>query len=241
MHHRNCEFNISAFTDVGTFRKNNQDGILVNGQFSNKGFINTNKQSFLSCFVADGVGGNNAGEFASKFVLEEISNCKLSDLSQIDYEYLEKINQNLIGATKKDQKLTGAATTLSGIICLNATLKIIHAGDSEIWLLRNDSFIKVTNDQVLSAQVKNSPITSYFGGKENYLSLDNTICLEEIKTLDKFLICSDGLFKALKTKQLKAILGAKKTLQIKIEKILEMVLENGAEDNVSVILIEAYA
>lgn len=235
----NCKFNISAFTDNGSIRKKNQDSILVNGQFSNLGFINKKNQEFLSCFVADGVGGNKAGEFASKFVLESISNLEKSTV--LENENFKKINSDLIYITKKDQKLIGSATTLSGVLYADSTLKIIHAGDSEIWLLRNDSFIKITNDQVLNAKIENSPITSYFGGNEDYLKLDNTIYLEEILLSDKFLICSDGLFKAMKPKQLKSILSAEKELNIKTEKILEVVLENGAEDNVSVILIETYA
>lgn len=241
MHSIQNKFNISAFSDAGKIRRNNQDCILVNGQISNNGFINKNNQCFLSCFVADGVGGNKAGEFASKYVLESINDYELNAFDKINEEYLKKVNENLIDITKKNQNLLGSATTLSGLTYQNATLKVFHSGDSEIWLLRNDSFIKITNDQVLNPKIKNSPITSYFGGQENYLNLDNTICLEEIKTLDKFLICSDGLFKAIKTKQLKSILSATKTLQTKTERILEMVLENEAEDNVSVILIEAYA
>lgn len=240
MHHLNCKFNISAFTDIGTIRKNNQDGILVNGQFSDFGFINKNNQEILCCFVADGVGGNKAGEFASKFVLEKINKTKLENLEILDEERIKDINTNLIYTANKDHHKIGSATTLSGILYSNSTFKIIHAGDSEIWLLRNNSFIKITNDQVLNVQLKNSPITSYFGGEEDCLKLDENINLEEIKLSDKFLICSDGLFKAMNSKQLKSILNAEKELHIKTEKILDIVLKNGAEDNVSVILIEVY-
>ncbi|MFT6191057.1 MAG: protein phosphatase [Paraglaciecola sp.] len=236
----NYKFNISGFTDIGTVRKKNQDGILVNGQFSDTGFINQKNCDFLSCFVADGVGGNKSGEFASKFVLESIQNIETENLAAISEKDFKEINNDLISITKKDQKLIGSATTLSGIIYFKSILKIIHSGDSEIWLLRNDSFIKITNDQVLNNKIDNSPITSYYGGKEDYLTLDKNIYLEEIMLLDKFLICSDGLFKAMNPKQIKSILDSKRDLDIKIKKILDIVLENGAEDNVSVLLIETY-
>jgi protein phosphatase len=236
----NYKFKIAAFTDKGTVRRTNQDGILLNGQFSDTGFINQNNCTFLSCFVADGVGGNKAGEFASKFVLERIKNIEIENLVAISDMDFKKINEDLISTTKKDQNFIGSATTLSGIIYFNSNLKIIHSGDSEIWLLRNDSFIKITNDQVLNAQIDNSPITSYFGGTEDYLTLDTTIYLEKVMLLDTFLICSDGLFKAMKPKQIKSILGSDRDLDLKTKKILEVVLENGAEDNVSVLLIETY-
>jgi protein phosphatase len=57
---------------------------------------------------------------------------------------------------------------------------------------------------------------------------------------DLFLICSDGLFKAMKLKQVKSILDSERSLHAKTKKILDIALENGAEDNVSVIIIETY-
>jgi protein phosphatase len=231
------KFNISAFTDIGTIRDINQDSILVNNQFSNKGFINLRNELFISCFVADGVGGNRAGEFASKFILEKLIDIDLHTILTKD-NYFDRVNDDLIAYTKLNNNLTGSASTLSGIIYSNSILKIIHTGDSEVWLLRNDSFIKLTNDQVLNTQIQNSPITSYFGGIENYLTLDKDIFLDDINVNDKFLICSDGLFKVLNQKQVKSIINAEKDLADKTQKILQSAIQNNAEDNVSVILID---
>jgi len=230
-------FNISAFTHVGTVRETNQDHILVNGQLLNEGEVHLIEQDKCFCFVADGVGGNKGGDFASYFVLDRIK--AEQDKLLIDAEQLLKgINNKLIEDTSNDIKLKGCCTTLTGLLVQNDFFKIIHTGDSEIWLMRNDMFFKITKDQVLDETVMNSPITSYFGGFDDYLKLDQNISIHETLVEDIFLICSDGLLKSLNQKIVKSILKADKDLETKAKKILENCLRAGAEDNTSVILIQ---
>lgn len=229
-------FYISAFTHIGTVRKSNQDNILVNGKLLNEGEVHLLDQDNCICFVADGVGGNKGGDFASFFVLDRIKAGQKKLL--IDAEQLLKsINNELIVNTRNDIKLNGCCTTLTGLLVQNDFFKIIHAGDSEIWLMRNDMFFKITNDQVLDETIKNSPITSYLGGLVDYLKLDQSISIQETLVGDIFLICSDGLFKSLNHKIVKSILKADKDLETKAKKILDNCLQSGAEDNTSIILI----
>jgi len=230
------KFIISAFTHKGTVRDSNQDCILVNGQLLNAGEIHLTDQCNCFCFVADGVGGNKGGDFASYFVLNRIKaeqNNLLTDAEQ----FLKSINRRLIADTNNDAKLKGCCTTLTGLVVQNDFFKIIHSGDSEIWLLRNDMFFQITNDHVLDETEKNSSITSYFGGHEDYLKLDKDISIHETFSGDTFLICSDGLYKSLNQKIIKSILKADKDIETKANKILENCLQAGAEDNISVILI----
>lgn len=231
------KFDISAFTHVGTVRETNQDSILVNGHLLNKGEVHLSGQEGCFCFVADGVGGAKGGDFASWFVLENIAAGQ--DKLLMDAEQtLTAINYRLIDETIHDINLQGCCTTLSGLLITNNHFKIIHAGDSEIWLLRNDMFFKITRDHVLDETVKNSPITSYFGGLDNYLRLDFETSIHDSLADDLFLICSDGLFKSINLKIVKSILKSQKDLAPKAEKILENCLLVGAEDNISVILIQ---
>lgn len=229
-------FNISAFTHIGTVRETNQDNILVNGQLLNEGEVHLTRQDNCFCFVADGVGGNKGGDFASHFILDKI-NAEQEMLLINAEQLLKSINNKLIVDTCNDIKLKGCCTTLTGLLVHHDFFKIIHAGDSEIWLIRNDMFFKITNDQVLDEAIKNSAITSYFGGLDDYLKLDQNISIHEILVGDIFLICSDGLFKSINHKIVKAILKAEKDLSIKAKKILENCIFKGADDNISVILI----
>lgn len=229
-------FNISAFTHVGTVRESNQDNILVNGQLLNEGEVHLTKQDNCFCFVADGVGGNKAGDFASHFVLEELK-LRTDFSSQNVEQLLQGINEQLIAESKANEEIKGTATTLTGLVADEKHFQIIHAGDSQLWLMRNDMFFQITKDQVLDESEKNSSITSYFGGLDNYLKLDTEISIHETLIDDIFLICSDGLFKSLNQKIVKSILKADKDIETKAKKILENCLEAGAEDNTSIILI----
>src|SRR5690606_14918041 len=150
--------------------------ILVNGQVLNEGEVHLFEQDQCFCFVADGVGGNKAGDFASNFVLEKLK--LVSDFSSPNIEQsLQKINEELIAVSKADDTLTGTATTLTGLVIKDSVFQVLHAGDSQMWLMRNDMFFQVTKDQVLDESERNSSITSYFGGNDNYLRLDNEISI----------------------------------------------------------------
>ncbi len=231
------KFNISAFTHVGTVREFNQDNILVNGQLLNEGEVHLKDQENCCCFVADGVGGNKAGDFASHYVLEKLKAATDYNFQNLD-QILQGINEQLINESKLNAEIEGTATTLTGLIADNSYFQIIHAGDSQIWLLRNEMFFQITNDQVLDEDEKNSSITSYFGGLDNYLKFDMNISIHETLVEDIFLICSDGLFKSLSHKIVKTILKADKDIETKSIKILENCLQSGAEDNTSIILIQ---
>ena len=153
-------FTISAFTHNGTFRKINQDRILVNGNLFEEGVFFIENQDYCSCFVADGVGGNQRGEFASQFILEKLKANICSDFNKVQIE-LEKINSELLIISANDPNLKGTASTLTGLYIDEASFYIFHVGDSQLWLNRNDLLFQVTTDQVLDKNISNSPITSY--------------------------------------------------------------------------------
>ncbi|MDD3875159.1 MAG: hypothetical protein PHT69_00900 [Bacteroidales bacterium] len=233
-------FNISGFTHQGTYRKINQDRVLINGQLIDSGVLDISKQTNCISFLTDGVGGNAKGEFAASFVLEAINNI---DISEIFSKHDEKtqlmtINDNLLQISKTEIELKGTATTLTGLYINDSLFKIIHAGDSELWLLRNGIFFKITNDMHLDNDVENSPITSYFGGLGNYLTFQEDFNLAGSEVNDIFMLCSDGLFKSLTIKIVKNILLSDKSLTDKSHKILSNALEMGAIDNISAVLIE---
>lgn len=238
-------YDISGFTNVGTVRQVNQDRILVNGKLLIEGDHHLSKQASCYCFVADGVGGNNAGEFAAEYVLRELNEEPFYKMSEKEYDnYLEdylkklnKINDQLLEATLKDHDLSGSATTLTGLVISGDFFLIVHTGDSQIWLNRNDMFFKLTHDQVMNEMEENSPITSFFGGYENSLNIH--LDTESLKTQhgDTLVICTDGLFKSLKPKTVKEILLSENTRTTSLS-LLNHCLSSGSEDNVSAIIIK---
>ncbi len=230
-------FTISAFTHRGTSRDTNQDCILVNGSVLSEGKIHLEQETTCHCFVADGVGGNREGGFASRFVLEKLNDLLKEDLYGLE-ERLYRVNVELLETSGSDVSLKGTATTLSGLIMSKKMFHVVHAGDSQIWLLRGDVLFQTTIDQVLDDSVENSPITSYFGGFEDRLRFDDSTTSIEPLPGDIFLICSDGLFKSLKPRIVKSILKADREMSVKSDVLLENCLQKGAEDNTSAIIIK---
>ena len=234
-------FNISGFTHIGTKREINQDRILIQDSIIKTGIHSFWEVKGCFCFVADGIGGESSGEFAAEFVLKKVSK-KISRKNEYTQNELidifSSINRELIEFGHSNPDYLGTGTTLVGIIIQNDKFEIINAGDSPAYVFRNNTIIKLTEDQVHDPLLENSPITSYFGGKINELHLNFDTILRTILVGDIIVLASDGLLKSISVKQVKAILSNSKPLNKKSEFILNKALEIGAEDNVSSILIE---
>lgn len=229
-------FNIAAFTNKGTVRTINQDRILVNGTLIEDGTSSLVQQSSCVCFVADGVGGNKRGEFASQFVLDALKKELCGDFDELT-KRLRKINSDLIETSKKDVSIEGTATTLTGLYIDSDKFFVINVGDSELWLLRQNMFSKHTTDQAAD-EMPNSPIISYFGGSEDNMSPEIGISLDSSEDNDCYLLCSDGLFKSLSFEEVKSVLQEPNSVTEKINILMERSLSKGAPDNISVILMQ---
>ena len=229
-------FNIAAFTNKGTVRTINQDRILVNGTLIEDGTLSLEQQSSCVCFVADGVGGNKRGEFASQFVLDALKKELCGDFDELT-KRLRKINSDLIETSKKDVSIEGTATTLTGLYIDSDKFFVINVGDSELWLLRQNMFSKHTTDQAAD-EMPNSPIISYFGGSEDNMSPEIGISLDSSEDNDCYLLCSDGLFKSLSFEEVKSVLQEPNSVTEKINILMERSLSKGAPDNISVILMQ---
>lgn len=235
------KFDVSFFTHVGTDRKTNQDRILVQDHIFQDGLNFLPNTTTCFCYVADGIGGSPAGDVAAQFVLEKI--CQRFDRTkewslELIMNLFMSINSELIQFGATNPQYRGMGTTLVGLIINDAQLILLNAGDSEAWLFRNEIFFKLTEDQVLIPGVPNSPITSYFGGIDDELHIQFVEGLRNFLSGDIFVLASDGLFKSISPKQVKAILSNNTPVVEKANFILARALENKSEDNVSCILIE---
>lgn len=232
------KFNIGGFTHKGTgIYESNEDNMLINGFQTNEGVYYVHDTDQCMCFVSDGVGGNSAGDFASSFIISKIKNADISQLENLK-EHLESANEELIAISLNDNALRGCACTLSGVIMINGNFNFMHIGDSEIWLYRDDMFYKITQDEVLDPDDWKSPITNYFGSTQNNLKIKTNYSYPIPAPGDVFVVCSDGLFKSLKSKVVKPIVSAKISIEEKVQQLLDTCLTTGSDDNVTAILIE---
>lgn len=235
-------FNVAGFTLKAPSKGANQDRVLVQDQILECGSATATGGLTCRCFVADGIGGTRAGEVASAFLLEQIR-ARLAlpppgggaGLRAL----LETINVELIAHTRSAPETFGAGTTLVGLLHWQDGFRIVNAGDSEAWMLREDRFFRLTEEQVLNDLDAASPLTSYFGGTESELALSMETTLREVRPGDLVLLCSDGLFKVLGIDQVKAVLSNNLGLAEKVRFLQSKIEERDAPDDTSGVLIQA--
>ena len=218
----------SGLSDVGRFRKNNQDAFLalaLNGEgvrrLGKYGEAELNESDYIYA-VSDGMGGANAGEFASQIAVEKITQLLPQSFSAaadgiaVGYQDLlgELFNQIHRELTKMGQayaELSGMGATLSLCWVRPAWVYFAHVGDSRIYHLPAAGGIQqLSHDhthvgwqqrrgELGETEARNHPgrngLQQVLGGKNQNLSPQFGAVGYEVG--DSFLICSDGLVEGL--------------------------------------------
>lgn len=234
------EFASTEITHAGSVREINEDSILSK---ANSGLW----------MVADGMGGYEAGDVASKMLVEAIDEITLVDSITSNIETLERavldVNQKIIDHSNLvfEGRVFGSTIVL---VYLHENLGFVFwAGDSRLYRLRDKELTKITRDHsqlqemidsnlLLPEEIENYPdnnvITRAVGAEES-LMLD--FLTFEIETDDKFLLCSDGLYNSVNDNQVQLILN-NGSIHLNSKQLIDTALENGASDNVSFVLIQ---
>lgn len=237
-----------SITDVGKIRQLNQDFI-----FTSETPVGKLPNLFI---VADGMGGHNAGDYASRFtvetVVEQIRNSVEIKTAQIIKKAIEEANRLLLERAGEEERLSGMGTTL--VLC---TIKgkeacIANVGDSRLYIV-NEEIHQITKDHSLveemvrmgelepeSARIhpNKNVITRAIGANEEV-----TIDFFDIvlKVNDTILMCSDGLTNMVEDEDIKIIIDRQRDVIEKAESLIHAANDNGGEDNIAVIIIEPFS
>lgn len=235
----------SSATHVGLVRSNNQDSILSNAD----------NQLFV---VADGMGGHQGGEVASKIAVQEILKVldgrveKTGSLVDDLKLACAEANRTIYNEGQKNADLKGMGTTLCLFMISKHNNKgyIVNIGDSRLYMLKAGEMWLLTEDHnFLTSHMKASFLsgesvpTNIF--EENsltkslgfYPSVEPDIFEKTVEKGEKYLICSDGLSGFVPYEEIQAILQTYPLEQVP-EVCVKKALEAGGGDNVSVIAIE---
>ncbi len=236
-----------AKTDVGKARDMNQDYYYI-----------SNPEDPLKIYIlADGMGGYNGGEIASKlattialsYIQSNFENTpkEREDILKLVKSAMEYANMVVYEKSKEQKDLDGMGTTLEVCLIYNNKLYLGHVGDSRIYRLRGEFFRKLTHDHsYVQKLVKDGTITQEEADhhpKKNMLmkALGCTAFVEPDVTVKGFikddiiLICSDGLTNMVEEQEIYNILKKEGTLAA--EKLVEKANENGGYDNITAIVI----
>lgn len=236
-----------AKTDVGKARDMNQDYYYISGP----------EEPLKIYILADGMGGYNGGEIASKlatttalsYIQSNFENTpkEREDILKLVKSAMEYANMVVYEKSKEQKDLDGMGTTLEVCLIYNNKLYLGHIGDSRIYRLRGEFFRKLTHDHsYVQKLVKDGTITQEEADhhpKKNMLmkALGCTAFVEPDVTVKGFikddiiLICSDGLTNMVEEQEIYNILKKEGTLAA--EKLVEKANENGGYDNITAIVI----
>lgn len=235
-----------ALTDVGQNRSMNQDYI-----FSSTAPVGSLDNLFI---VADGMGGHQAGDFASRFVVESLvtffgTPYPEKDVHGILKEGIRKVNRELHEQASSHIQLRGMGSTLVLATIKSNVLYVANIGDSRLYLLR-DELEQVTKDhsyvEELVALGKMKRGSRDYLEKKNIITramgasgdVDTDLFALKLRRKDYILLCSDGLSNMVDEFEMEYIIRSEEGLKRKAECLVEAANRNGGKDNISVVLID---
>jgi len=234
-------------TDIGMMRTSNEDNVTI-----------LKREDALLAIVADGMGGHNAGEIASKLVIEHFEvawNQLPNDITAVAAEEwlqkeIEVANGLVFQYATDNEDCSGMGTTIVAAICTSKFATIAHIGDSRCYLHNQSGFHQITEDHsyvnylvkaggISKEDAEQHPrknvLTRALGTNES-VDIDVKTVLLEVN--DKMLICSDGLYSQIEADEIEKIVQQDKPLAELAEVLIEMAKANGGDDNISIVLLQ---
>lgn len=227
----------SARTDVGLVRAVNEDNYLLGD---------------VLFAVADGLGGHEAGEIASKMavnMLEEYSPSDNGDPADELREAFNRINAAIYRRSTSDPSCKGMGTTLTALLIRDDVAYIGHVGDSRAYLVRNNVLYQLTEDHsVVSELVKVGMLTkneAKVHPQRNLLTramgtlpaVDMEVINAKVEPGDRYILCTDGLSGAIDDSKILDVVMSKQAPTGVVDQLIALANQNGGHDNVTVVAI----
>ena len=221
------------------------------------------QESGYAMAVADGMGGAARGEVASRLAISTLAHLGLQfgkwnlrinqkiaqEVSERAERFLQRVGEAVIEEGRSDPSLTGMGTTLTGAFSAGNDLFVCSVGDSRAYLFRRGRLLQLTRDQTYSqllADIGQIPqhqvsthhlrhvLTDAIGigtGKVN-------VKVRHLPLLDgdQLLLCTDGLTEMVDEEEIAGVLFKGGPAQEACQSLVDLALEHGGEDNVTVLL-----
>ena len=239
---------IYSATDVGQKRKMNQDYV-----FASEGPVGNLPNLFT---VADGMGGHNAGDYASshavRILVDEIREDADYNPVKVIRHAIEAANTEIRNRAQEDENLRGMGTTMVVATIVDQYAYVANVGDSRLYVIQ-DGIRQVTRDhslvqemvrmgEISEAEARNHPdkniITRAIGVKED---VEPDIYEYRLKKGDMILMCTDGLSNMVEDEDMFNIVKGSRDVVEAVQMLIEKANSNGGRDNIGVIVAEPLA
>lgn len=203
--------------------------------------------------VADGMGGHAAGDVASQLIVESLREVRwrprLAEMVDEVEQRLDVVNARLIEIAAQSEEPKVVGSTVAVLVALRRHGMCLWAGDSRVYRIRTGLLSRITRDHsevedlldqglVQPEEVDSHPsanvVTRAVGGSEE-LELDSVRI--ELRDADRFLLCSDGLYKELSDAEIAEYLQ-QGTCEQACRALVEFALARGSRDNVTVVVVQ---
>lgn len=254
---------VIALTDIGKKRKNNEDNYLVlplDGEVlreSPEGFTFSLSEPGLLLAVADGMGGHQSGEVASRLCVENLGEellgrlpeerAAVRDIESVFRAAVEATHGLIYNSSQDDAALQGMGCTLTAALLYQCRAGLAQVGDSRAYLFRRGRLSLLTEDQTVGNLLRagdegvplgervNDILTQAMGAQEKLSVVMTSLGLEPY---DLMLICCDGVYKVVSDEETAQILAWEAPLRAKAEAFITQANQNGGPDNITVVLAE---
>lgn len=232
---------IRCKTDKGKVREINQDYVLT---------MKGSRYTLL--IVADGMGGHNAGEIASKLAASTIKEFILSfyeeykETEELIRDALIKANQEIFRESLRDESYKGMGTTVTCCLIIKDRLYLGHVGDSRAYIINQSGIRKISEDHSYVQELVNKGsiteneaqthpqrnIITRAVGTEEYVVVDTKA--EVLEEGDYIFLCSDGLTSYVTAEEI--LYAVTSNFEGSVDELTGLANERGGSDNISIIV-----
>ncbi|MGP3998531.1 PP2C family protein-serine/threonine phosphatase [Streptomyces sp. 8N706] len=204
--------------------------------------------------IADGMGGQAAGEVASSEVISTLvqldDDVPGSDILTSLGSAVQRANDQLRVMVEEDSQLEGMGTTLTALLWTGQRLGLVHVGDSRAYLLRDGVLTQITQDHTwVQRLVDEGRITEEEATTHPQRSLlmralgsgdhvEPDLSIREVRAGDRYLICSDGLSGVVSHQTLEDTLAGYQGPHETVQELIQLALRGGGPDNITCIVAD---
>lgn len=214
-----------------------------------------NKQGEALAIICDGVGSHSNAAYSSNYIVstlekdwQNLTFANFNNMKNWLYDKIEKLNKELFEKSKSKNKKMG--TTIVAVATFDDQVVVYNIGDSRAYGITSDNEMSVVTIEdsfvgaliyagvITEEEAKTHPekhvLTQALATRER---IDLHTFIDDLSKYDYFLICSDGLTNMLDEEEIKEIIRQEE-LSIAVEKLINLSVERGGVDNISVAILK---
>ncbi|WP_189599762.1 PP2C family protein-serine/threonine phosphatase [Streptomyces lateritius] len=238
---------VTALSHAGLVREHNEDSLVV-GPWTLCGTVTESPQTLLFPLgrplvvaVADGLGGQPAGEVASELVVLRLAAAG-PDLDGAESlgEAVEACNRAVYAAAAGRPELTTMGTTVAGVLLLEDSVLAFNVGDSKVFHTGQDGLRQVSVDDSpppTPGRRTTSAVTQTLGGNRLPGSVTPHVADFPLPPGERCLVCSDGLTDPLPDEEIEELLRAHDDDGRAAYELWKAAIEAGGPDNITLALV----